>query len=287
VPRFTARERRERYLREYEFQKKTGKPFFPYAIYHDTVMSLVVVALIVGMAILWHSGFHHAAANVDNGRAGGFLGPAYEDRADPGTTSYDPRPEWYFFFLFELLRLFQNPNLILFGTIIIPTIMMILLFAWPFLDRRPERRVSRRPIAMTVGAAVPVILLALTWYGSKAPAVGASSNHPGALAVSTNCGSCHALKDAGIGGNIGPNLDNAKPDFSLAVNRITNGKGVMPSFKAQGLNDAQIKCMAGYVATYAGAVGAAKGPKAATAKGYPASCTAAGKDYTGVSPPGP
>ena len=48
---------------------------------------------------------------------------------------YDPRPEWYFFFLFELLRIFKTPELLLFATVIIPTLWMILLIAWPFLDR--------------------------------------------------------------------------------------------------------------------------------------------------------
>ena len=105
---------------------------------------------------------------------------------------YDPRPEWYFFFLFELLRIFKTPELLLFATVIIPTLWMILLIAWPFLDRRPERRISKRPIAMAIGASVPIVLLALTWYGSKAPAVGEASTHPGAFAVQANgCGTCH------------------------------------------------------------------------------------------------
>ncbi len=128
---------------------------------------------------------------------------------------YDPRPEWYFFFLFELLRIFKTPELLLFATVIIPTLWMILLISWPFLDRRPERRISKRPIAMAIGASVPIVLLALTWYGSKAPAVGEASTHPGAFAVQANgCGTCHSMADAGIGApGPGPNLDSAQPTF--------------------------------------------------------------------------
>jgi menaquinol-cytochrome c reductase cytochrome b/c subunit len=281
----TARERREAYQREHDFQTRTGKPFFPYAIFHDTVTSLVTVGLIMGLAILWHQGFGPVNGD-DQGRAGGFLGPAYEDRADPGTEAYDPRPEWYFFFLFQLLRIFKEPQMLLFATIIIPTLLMVLLIAWPFIDRRPERRVSRRPAAMVLGIAIPVVLLFLTWEGSKAPSIGAVSAHPGAAAFANAlpCGTCHTLADAGTGGQVGPNLDSAKPDYATALEFITNGKGGMPSFKQQGLTDDQLKCMAGYVATWAGGSGETEGPNAAGAAAtYPASCTAAGAEYAGAA----
>ena len=92
---------------------------------------------------------------------------------------------------------------------------MVLLLAWPFIDRRPERRVSRRPVAMVLGVAIPIVLLFLTWQGSKAPSIGAVSAHPGAAAFANAlpCGTCHTLADAGTGGQVGPNLDNAKPDY--------------------------------------------------------------------------
>src|SRR6476646_2030520 len=282
----TARERREAYNREHDFQTRTGKAFMPYALYHDAIVSLITVGLIMGLAILWHAGFGHVNPDPEAGRAGGFLGPAYENEADPGTEAYDPRPEWYFFFLFQLLRISSNPNLILFGTIIIPTILMVLMVAWPFIDRSPERRVSRRPAAMVLGVATPIVLLWLTWQGSKAPSIGAASNHPGASAFANSlpCGTCHTLADAGTGGQVGPNLDNAKPNYNTALDFITNGKGGMPSFKAQGLTDNQLKCMAGYVSPWAGAKGQTKGPNAARAAAtYPASCTAAGPEYAGAS----
>ena len=60
------------------------------------------------------------------------------------------------------------------------------------------------------------------------------------------CKSCHTLKDAGATGNVGPNLDEAKPPLDLVVDRVTNGKGVMPSFSGQ-LSAKQIADVAAYV----------------------------------------
>ena len=99
--------------------KTRGKPFFPYAMFHDTIMSLVVVV---------HD--HRAGGDleVDGVRAGprsahkGLLGPEYDPPADPGTTSFVPRPDWYFYFLFYLLRIFKWPESVFLGTVGVPTI---------------------------------------------------------------------------------------------------------------------------------------------------------------------
>ena len=68
---------------------------------------------------------------------------------------------------------------------------------------------------------------------------------------SAGCSSCHTLADAGATGTVGPNLDDAKPDYRLATARVTNGKGAMPSFKGQ-LTDQQIADVAAYVSSVAG-----------------------------------
>src|SRR5215208_6161425 len=68
---------------------------------------------------------------------------------------------------------------------------------------------------------------------------------------SAGCGGCHTLADAGTSGNVGPNLDEAKPRKALAVDRVTNGKGPMPPFKGQ-LSPAQIEAVATYVSSAAG-----------------------------------
>src|SRR5919198_6091853 len=111
---------KEQYLQEYDVLKKKGKPFFPYAVLKDSTMAFVVLIVVVVMSLV--------------------LGAEQGPKADPTTTSYVPRPEWYFFFLFELLRVLKPPYLVPLATIGIPTIAMILLFLLPFYDRGPERR---------------------------------------------------------------------------------------------------------------------------------------------------
>jgi mono/diheme cytochrome c family protein len=69
--------------------------------------------------------------------------------------------------------------------------------------------------------------------------------------MSQPCGTCHTLSDAGSTGTVGPNLDDAKPDLALAVDRVVNGKGAMPPFKGQ-LTPQQIKAVAAYVHTVEG-----------------------------------
>ena len=69
--------------------------------------------------------------------------------------------------------------------------------------------------------------------------------------ASKGCGGCHTLAAAGSSGNVGPNLDQSKPAFALVVDRVTNGRGVMPPFKGQ-LEEQQIADVAAYVSENAG-----------------------------------
>lgn len=69
--------------------------------------------------------------------------------------------------------------------------------------------------------------------------------------TSAGCSGCHVLAAAGSTGTVGPNLDQAKPSLELAIDRVTNGKGAMPSFKGQ-LSEEQIRAVAKFVADNAG-----------------------------------
>jgi cytochrome c6 len=69
---------------------------------------------------------------------------------------------------------------------------------------------------------------------------------------SAGCVACHTLADAGATGAVGPNLDEVKPSATLVVERVTNGKGAMPSFEGQ-LTQKQIEDVAAYVSSAAGA----------------------------------
>src|ERR1700741_4237265 len=158
-------ENRIAYKRYKDDVKRDGKPFYPYAMFHDTVMSLIVVCVIVGLAVIWKwtsYGPHH------DGWHKGLLGPELAPPADPGTVSFVPRPDWYFYFLFYLLRIFKWPESVFLGTIGVPTIALILLLELPFLDRRLERRPSARPVAMVAGVLVILSMGILTWKGATA-----------------------------------------------------------------------------------------------------------------------
>jgi mono/diheme cytochrome c family protein len=87
---------------------------------------------------------------------------------------------------------------------------------------------------------------------STAPAAtGGDATAGKAVFMSAGCTGCHTLADAGSNGNVGPNLDDAKPPFDLVITRVSNGKGAMPSFKGQ-LNEKQINDVAAYVSSVAG-----------------------------------
>src|ERR1041384_6026638 len=175
---------KELYLREYSLLKAKGKPFFPYAVAKDSVMACVVLASIIGMSILF----------------GAELGP----KADPTTTTYVPRPEWYFFFLFELLRVIKPALLVPLATIGVPTILMILLLLLPFIDRGPERRPGRRPLAMVTAVFVLCAVGELTYPRASAGSPNeidmavAAEYEPGKLVMAqSGCLACHKVGENG------------------------------------------------------------------------------------------
>jgi menaquinol-cytochrome c reductase cytochrome b/c subunit len=223
------KQEKEQYLRDYGVLKSQGKPFFPYAVAKDGAMAVLVMVVIITMSIV----------------LGAELGP----KADPTTTTYTPRPEWYFFFLFELLRVIKPPALVPFATIGVPTVCMILLFLLPFYDRNPERRPERRPIATTAGIFTIAAMGYLTYLGAAAGpptqidiAVPKNVQQQGAKAVATfkageqvvaqaGCAACHKF---GENGNDGPGPELTEIGGRLpaaAIERtLINPTAPMPSF---------------------------------------------------------
>jgi cytochrome c553 len=86
---------------------------------------------------------------------------------------------------------------------------------------------------------------------TEPPAGGGGSEPVGRQIFVDNCASCHTLADAGTSGTIGPNLDDSQPPVELAVDRVTNGQGAMPSF-SDTLTAEQIQEVATYVSAAAG-----------------------------------
>ena len=224
------RQEKEEYLREYSILKNQGKPFFPYAVAKDSAMAVVVMAVIITLSIV----------------LGAELGP----KADPTTTTYTPRPEWYFFFLFELLRIIKPPQLVPLATIGVPTICMILLFLLPFFDRSPERRPERRPIATTAGVLTIGAMAFLTYSGANAgsttsisiqvPTSVVQQGHGmvkewtagRAVAAQSGCLACHKFGEDGNDGPGPPLGQIAERLPAQAIARtLINPTAPMPSFK--------------------------------------------------------
>ena len=269
-------ERREQHARYKEDVARRGKPFFPYAMFHDTVMSLVVVTVIVALACIW---FFTADEASEPGGAStsGRLGVLYEEKADPGTTSFIPRPDWYFYFLFYLLRIFKWPDSVVLGTVGIPTIALVLLLALPFLDRSRERRLSRRPVALIAAALTVVTMGVLTYKGAVAEeGTGATgdvarwievNNIPegeaqqGAeLFAESGCTNCHIYAGSGVANlgapdltGIGTSLDRARLKQYVA-NPRQFGNQVMPVY-GETLTDQQLDQIAAFLEASKGSGG--------------------------------
>jgi menaquinol-cytochrome c reductase cytochrome b/c subunit len=221
---------KEEYLRDYAILKAKGKPFFPYAVAKDGAMACVVMAVIIAMSLV--------------------LGAELGSKANPTTTTYVPRPEWYFFFLFEVLRVVKPPSLVPLATIGVPTIGMILLFLLPFYDRSPERRPERRPIATITGIAVIGAMAFLTYSGANAGSPTAiEMKTPTAVqkqggkilaeyeagkkvVAQSGCLACHKIGDNGNDGP-GPQLTNigARLPRQGIARTLVNPTAPMPSFK--------------------------------------------------------
>jgi menaquinol-cytochrome c reductase cytochrome b/c subunit len=247
-------ERRAQHKRYKEDVAREGKAFFPHAMFHDTVMSLIVVSVIIGLACVWY----FTAEGSDDP---GWLGPHYTELADPGTTDFVPRPDWFFYFLFYLLRIFKWPNTVVLGTVGIPNILLAILIALPFLDIRRERRLSRRPVAIVAAIIVVLAMGTLTYRGATArEALGSElkesvpvwakrqgfEDNEAAVAgaeifAQVGCGQCHTYLGSGSSNLGAPDLSaigasNRGPQYfsDYVSNPAQYGNEVMPPFAGLG-----------------------------------------------------
>jgi menaquinol-cytochrome c reductase cytochrome b/c subunit len=132
---------KQTYYEKYQRAKSKGVKFYPDIIYKDLIVSFGLFLLLVGLAI--------------------FIGVPNEPKADSSDTAYIPRPEWYFLFLFELLKFFPG-QLEWLGTAIIPTLAVLVLFLLPLIDRNPSRYWRKRKFAIAAMSAVVAGIIALT-----------------------------------------------------------------------------------------------------------------------------
>ena len=134
-------EQKKAYLEEYKKEKAKGVKFYPDIIYKDLLISFGIFLLLVGLAI--------------------YVGVANEPPADPSDSAYIPRPEWYFLFLFQMLKYFPG-QIEWIGTTILPGIAVLALLLLPFYDRSPFRYWRKRKLAVFVMSAVVIGIVALT-----------------------------------------------------------------------------------------------------------------------------
>jgi mono/diheme cytochrome c family protein len=205
----------EAYLARYREAKEHGDPFFPDVIFKDVVISLIVFLTLAALAY--------------------FAGVPTEPRADPADTTYTPRPEGYFLFLFQLLKYFPG-NLEVIGAVIIPTIVIGLLVALPFIDRSPRRHFLNRPVTSLAGAGVltgVVVLTVLAVREAPPPQAAAEVDEAAAL-YSSNCAACH-----------GPSMD-VPPGTDLHEIIAQGNHAGMPAWGAD-LSTDEIDALAGFV----------------------------------------
>ena len=178
-------EQKKSILERYKQALQKGERFWPDSIYKDLLISLAIFILLILLA--------------------SFLGVPTEPKANPNDTAYIPRPEWYFLFLFQMLKYFPG-KLEWVGTAVIPGIAILVLLLLPFLDRNQKRHYSKRKIALAVMGVVVVGIVGLTIIASVTTppqeAVAAAGTIPEQITLgqnlwSVNCTQCHGADGEG------------------------------------------------------------------------------------------
>jgi ubiquinol-cytochrome c reductase cytochrome b subunit len=207
-------------------ETKPKKMFYPGQVFKDTVAVFVAFCVLFGLAML---------ANVP-----------LERLADPTDTSYIPRPEWYFLFLFQMLKVTEGPLEVV-GTVILPTLAILALLATPFIDRGKMIALRQRTVAFGV-----VLLAGLAWAGLTVGAIRSTPPQTAAASIDfagptewmrlspvelagigiyrrEKCAECHAVGGVG-GGKSGPDLLNAarRHDAGWMADHFLHPANVVP-----------------------------------------------------------
>jgi ubiquinol-cytochrome c reductase cytochrome b subunit len=252
-----------------ESRRRRSGRFWPDQIFKDGLVFAAIVVALIGLTV--------------------YLPPPIAGPADPLDTSYLPKPEWNFLFLYKALQFFRGP-LEPVGTVGIPLLLGLMLVSIPFLDRNPERDPASRPYVLAGGGAfvVAVLLLAYVGYYSR-PGVEAGPPAPSPPSPSTEatavpaaagvkegarvfqtqgCIGCHRIH--GVGGTVGPDLSSGVikgKDRQWLTAQIRDPKShfpntIMPSYT--GPSDQQIGAVVDYLLSVA-----AGGPVAPMAPAAP------------------
>jgi ubiquinol-cytochrome c reductase cytochrome b subunit len=224
----------EEYKRRYAELKEQGKSFFPYTVFKDVCVALLVLALLYALAYYRPAGL--------------------EPLADPTDTHYNPRPEWYFLFLFQALKFFPG-HLEAVAAIILPGLAVLLLMAVPLLDRGPKRHPLDRPFWTLLGLASLAGFAALTWAGMDRPMTNPSEEADPQIASGRrlydqmSCAYCHKI--GGKGGAVGPALDKGAGNETEAwlTKHFADPQSVTPGSTMPKMNllDDEVKVLVAYM----------------------------------------
>jgi ubiquinol-cytochrome c reductase cytochrome b subunit len=220
--------------------------FWPDQILDDTVIATLLCFILIALAV-------YASAPI--------TGPA-----DPLDTSYVPKPEWNFLFLYQALKFFPG-RLEPIGTVGIALFIILLLVFLPFIDHRPERNPKKRPFAMAGGLIFIIIVLALAiagYYSKGTKSVQTPSKPVASVAYmsesaregaelfqSLGCTGCHRVN--GIGGTAGPDLSNellkgrSRRWLTTQIQnpKVNDPQTIMPAFSS--LTHQQINALVDYL----------------------------------------
>ena len=208
-------QKKREYYEKYQKEKEKGVFFFPDLVFKDVVVSFLLFVALILLAY--------------------FVGAPLEEQANPADTTYTPRPEWYFIFLFQLLKYFPGSMEVI-GVIVIPTIAILVLAALPLLDRGPKRHFLNRKLWVGITALLMVGVTGLTIVAflEAPPPFDAFRGDETAALYAENCAGCHG---PAISTSSGTNL------HTLIAEGEHEG---MPAWSADLTSD-QIDALAGFI----------------------------------------
>lgn len=226
----------------YAVFKQAGRPFWPDIVLEDLVVAVLVFVVLLALTVA--------------------LGAPLEAQADPTNSSYIPRPEWYFLFLFQLLRYFPG-HLEWVGVVLLPLLAFLALLLLPLFDRSPERRLTQRGAARTVAVVLAAGVGFLTTSAYLTTPPGAVEEGGRALSAAQilgrthyrqYCAGCHG--DRGEGTQYAPPLTEPRGrDANFVHNYIEDPQrmsrtALMPRFLGP-LSHTEVEEVTQYVLTFA------------------------------------
>ncbi len=262
-----------------EAKRRVIGHFWPDQVFKDALVFAFIVVVLIGISV--------------------YFPPPIAGPADPLDTSYVPKPEWNFLFLYQALKAFHGV-LEPVGTVGLPLFLTLLVLLLPWYDPNPHRNPAKRPFAMTAGGVFVAIILILAYIGyyskpgveatspapkpapspatsAAVPAVPVSANikEGAGLFQSQGCIGCHRIH--GVGGTVGPDLSSGVlkgKDREWLITQIRNPKAhfpnsIMPSFT--GPSDQQVSAVVDYLLSIAagGTLAPTELPLPAAAAGPP------------------